>query len=279
MIKLENIHYQIGSKPILQHISLSVEPGAFTVVLGPNGAGKSTLLKVMAGDIRKHEGKVEINAKERKAFTHQGLAKIRAVLPQSVHIQFPYTVLEIVSLGCFVHKLRAKASTQLAYSMLEKVGMQGFSQRIFNTLSGGEKKRVQLARVMAQINYQDSANARYLLLDEPTASLDIACQHQILHQAKALCGENIGVLAVLHDLNLAAQYADHVMLMKHGKEVAQGTVKEVYTQENIAYTYEHPVRLEYLPSCKHPYVIPLAPDAGEPQLKKINNHSNEVYHG
>ncbi|MEK6480206.1 heme ABC transporter ATP-binding protein [Catalinimonas sp. 4WD22] len=279
MIKLENIHYQIGKKAILQNINLAVEPGAFTAILGPNGAGKSTLFKVMAGDISKHEGKVEINAKARKAFSHQELARIRAVLPQSVHIQFPYTVLEIVSLGCFVHNLRAKASAQIAYSMLEKVGMQDFSQRIYNTLSGGEKQRVQLARVMAQINHQHSTTARYLLLDEPTASLDIACQHQILQQAKALCGENIAVLAVLHDLNLAAQYADHVLLMKNGKEVAQGSVEEVYTQENIEHTYEHPVRLEYLPTSQQAYVIPLAPMTTDPQLKKINHHSNEIYHG
>ncbi|MDF9796184.1 iron complex transport system ATP-binding protein [Catalinimonas alkaloidigena] len=269
MIKLENIHYQIGNKAILQQISLSVKPGVFTAILGPNGAGKSTLLKVMVGDISKHAGKVKINAKSRKAYSHQELAKIRAVLPQSVHIQFPYSVLEIVSLGCFAHKLKTRETTRLAYSMLEKVGMQGFSHRIYNSLSGGEKQRVQLARVMAQINYQDAATARYLLLDEPTASLDIACQHHILYQAKALCGENIGVLAVLHDLNLAAQYADHILLMKNGKEVAQGTMDEVYTQKNIENAYEHPVRLEYLPTNKQAYVIPLAPMTTHPQLKKI----------
>lgn len=211
----------------------------------------------MAGDIKQYEGKVEINAQNQQKFSHKELAHIRAVLPQSIHIQFPYTVFEIVQLGGFPLQLTRRQSASLACEMLQKVGMLDFCDRIYNTLSGGEKQRVQLARVMVQISH-NLMPSKYLLLDEPTASLDIACQHQILQQAKNLCRENIGILAVLHDLNLAGQYANHVLLMKKGTEVAQGTVQKVFTKENIEFAYEHPILLQYLFEGKQPYVVPLA---------------------
>lgn len=278
MIHLANIDYKIGTQSILQGISLNVSPGSFTAILGANGAGKSTLLKILAGDIHHYQGSVKINGNARQTYSHHALAGIRAVLPQASHIQFPYTVLEIVKLGTYALKLAQKESLRLAIKMLEKVGMLSFSHRIYNTLSGGEKQRVQLARVMAQISQADH-RPRYLLLDEPTASLDLASQHQILHQAKSLCQENVGVLAILHDLNLASQYADHVLLMKNGKQVAQGPVEEVYTKDHIEYAYEHPVNLEYLPSSGQKYVVPLAPMSCTHHEKKVNQPSNELYHG
>jgi iron complex transport system ATP-binding protein len=256
MIKLQHIHYQIGRKTILHDINLPIAPGKFTAILGPNGAGKSTLLKIMAGDIKQYEGKVEINTQNQQKFSHKELALMRAVLPQSIHIQFPYTVLEIAQLGGFSLPLTRQQAASLACEMLQKVGMLDFRNRIYNTLSGGEKQRVQLARVMAQISH-NLTPSKYLLLDEPTTSLDIACQHQILQQAKNLCRENIGILVVLHDLNLAGQYADHILMMKNGKEVAQGTVQKIFTKENIEFAYEHPVQLQYLFEGKQPYVVPL----------------------
>ena len=276
MINLQHIHYHIGRKTILHNINLPIAPGKFTAILGPNGAGKSTLLKIMAGDIKHYEGKVEINARNQKKFSHKELAHLRAVLPQSIHIQFPYTVLEIAQLGGFSLHLTRRQSASLACEMLEKVGMLDFRDRIYNTLSGGEKQRVQLARVMVQISH-NLIPSKYLLLDEPTASLDIACQHQILQQAKALCRENIGILAVLHDLNLAGQYADHVLLMKNGKEVAQGPVQAVFTKENIEFAYEHPVQLQYLFEGKQPYLVPLA--GADLTLNGKNIYQpNRIYH-
>ena len=276
MINLQHIHYHIGRKTILHNINLPIVPGKFTVILGPNGAGKSTLLKIMAGDIKHYAGRVEINAKNQKEYSHQELAHLRAVLPQSIHIQFPYTVLEIAQLGGFSLRLTRRQSASLACKMLQKVGMLDFRNRIYNTLSGGEKQRVQLARVMVQISHHLTPS-KYLLLDEPTASLDIACQHQILRQAKAFCQENVGILAVLHDLNLAGQYADHILLMKNGKEVAQGMVEGVFTKENIEYAYEHPVHLQYLFEGKQLYVVPLA--ATDSTLNEKNIYqSNGIYH-
>lgn len=276
MIKLQHIHYHIGKKTIVYDITLPIMPGKFTAILGPNGAGKSTLLKIMAGDMKHYEGRVEVNAKDQKNFSHKALAHIRAVLPQSIHIQFPYTVLEIVQLGGFSLGLSRRQTASLACEMLQKVGMLNFRDRIYNTLSGGEKQRVQLARVMMQISHHLTPS-KYLLLDEPTASLDIACQHQILQQAKALCRENIGILAVLHDLNLAGQYADHILLMKNGKEVAQGSVQAVFTKENIEFAYEHPIHLQYFFEEKQPYVVPLVTTELTPDKKNIYQ-PNGIYH-
>lgn len=255
MLKAHQISYKINGRNILSQVDLQVSPGSFTAILGANGAGKSTLLKTLSGDIANFSGAVDFNGMALSTFKSQSLALVRAVLPQSVEVHFPFTVLEIVQLGAIPLNKRPKDAAQLALKSLDKLGLIHLSNRIYNTLSGGEKQKVQLARVITQITNSPELN-KYLLLDEPTSSLDIACQHQILEEAKQLTLQNIGVIAILHDLNQAGQYADQVLMLKQGKTVAFGPTKEVFTQENIEDTYGHPVVLHHL-NAGVPYVIPM----------------------
>lgn len=257
MYQAINISHQAGKNKILQNINLSVKPGQFTVVLGANGAGKSTLLKIISGEQRASSGNVFINNRAIHALSSQKLSLLRAVLPQHTHLTFPFSVLEIVLLGRLPHATTQTQNLSVIQEIMLETEVWDLKDRSYTSLSGGEKQRVQLARVMAQIHDQD-AGSRYLLLDEPTSSLDMYCQHLLLGRAKMLCKENVGIMAILHDLNLAAQYADYLLFLKNGKEVAQGAVEEAMTKENVENTFSHPVQIIHDPDTGRPviYSIP-----------------------
>ncbi|WP_229239634.1 heme ABC transporter ATP-binding protein [Echinicola soli] len=220
-------------------MSIDLLPGEVVSILGPNGAGKSTLLKILSGEKNCEKGAVSINQVPLASINPQRLAKYRAVMPQHSTVNFPYTVEEIVALGILSHDTNAP-SGRLMEEVLELTGIKHLKERMIDDLSGGEKQRVQLARVLLQI-WEDKPYARYLFLDEPTSSMDIAQQHQVLRLVRHLRKKNIGVLAILHDLNLAAQYSDKVMLMKNGSVKAFGSARTIMTAENLSMVYGHPI--------------------------------------
>jgi iron complex transport system ATP-binding protein len=240
MLRAQDIHFCIRSMPIIDKATISLSPGELTVILGPNGAGKSTLFKVLAGEIPCKHGKVEYNGSPISGFSAKNLALVRAVMPQHSSLSFPFKALEVVELG-----LLASGNTYregLVEEVMVETQTWELRDKLYGNLSGGEKQRVQLARVLSQI-WDKKPFPRYLLLDEPTSSMDISLQHHVLKIIHKLKARNIGVLAILHDLNLTANYADKVILLKKGRILHQGPVKEVMSANNLEEVFDHPIQV------------------------------------
>jgi iron complex transport system ATP-binding protein len=240
MLQAEDIHFCIRQRPIVKKASISVNPGEILAVLGPNGAGKSTLFKILAGEISCTRGQVDYNGQNLRALKTQQLASVRAVMPQHSTVSFPFTAREVVELG--LPKDSKKNSEKNIREVMELTKVVHLENRLYQQLSGGEKQRVQLARVLIQI-WEKKPFPRYLLLDEPTSSLDISQQHIVLDILKKLKSQNIGVLIVLHDLNLAAHYADRIAIVKDGLIAGVGKVEEVYSESLLSEVFDHPIRL------------------------------------
>ncbi len=260
MIEAKNITVEIHSRKILEDVSLRVDCGEVLAVLGPNGAGKSTLRKILCGDLEPTGGEVLMNGKLLEDWSLTERAKSRAVLPQDSSLNFPFTAMEVVLMGRAPHieGAESKKDYEIARAALCSVEEIELENRIYPTLSGGERQRVQLARVLAQIWEASGDEPRYLLLDEPTSNLDLAHQHSTLKIARRFARENAAVLIILHDLNLAAQYADRIVILKAGKIVAQGKPREIFTEKIIRDTFDLPVSVIEHPQLKYPLIIPSA---------------------
>ena len=254
MLRTYQVNAEASGKKILKDISLDIHPGKFTAVLGSNGAGKSTLLKVFAGSLQPASGTVWLGKRMLKAVPAKELARKRAVLSQHFHINFPFRAEEVVMLGRLPHETGDKVDQEICKLMMEKTDTLKFAGRTFTSLSGGEQQRVQLARVLTQI-WSVSREPKYLLLDEPTSSMDLMQQQQVLELIKSVCGEHIGVLAIVHDLNMASQFADNVLFLKKGKQVAQGHLADVFQKKIIEETFSHPVKMIPCPGNRCPFVI------------------------
>lgn len=240
MLQAKDVHFCIRKKPIIDQVSVDLVPGQLTVILGPNGAGKSTLFKILSGELPCKHGNINYNGRPVNEFKSKQLAQIRAVMPQHSTLSFPFTALEIVELGLL--PLDKKHTPTLIEDVMRETQTWEMRGQLYGNLSGGEKQRVQLARVLVQV-WERKPFPRYLLLDEPTSSMDIALQHHVLHIMHAIKSRNIGVLAVLHDLNLAANYADHIILMKNGMIHKQGSCREIMTSENLETVFGHPIQV------------------------------------
>lgn len=236
MIEAKHIHYKIADKYLLRDVNLTASTGEVVAIVGANGAGKSTLLKVLAGALQPSTGHIWLNQRSLSIWKQDALAKVRGVLSQSVHLSFPMTALEIVALGRYAYHAQESSvqALHIAKWALEQVKMRAFANRSLLTLSGGEQQRVHLARVLAQIHEQEFDQTKYLLLDEPVSSLDIAQQHHLLGLVRNF-SKNLGlsVLVIIHDMNLAAQYADRVIMLKKGEVVESGTPGKVFVPETI----------------------------------------------
>lgn len=251
MYQASGINFSVSGKPILQDARVAVAPGKIVAIVGPNGAGKSTLLKVLAGERRPDSGSVTIDGisiANRKA---ADLAARRAVLPQSVILAFPFTVSEIVALGLPRRFPRGDAQ-RLIERALTAVDMMSFCTRAYDTLSGGERQRIQLARVLLQLWSHD--NNGYLLLDEPTSSLDLTHQLVALKLARKHAAGGGGVLAVLHDINLAVMVADEIVALKAGRVVASGPPEEIVTDALIFELYDVKAKIRGVP--EGPFLLP-----------------------
>lgn len=251
----QNLSFRVGSRALVHDVSLSVRPGQVVAVVGPNGAGKSTLLKMLSGDIQPHRGEVSLNDKSLTAWGKRDRAKLRAVLPQNTSLNFGFTVKEVVLIGRSPHVrgFERPLDHAIAYEALCAAKIEHLAERVYTTLSGGEQQRVQLARVLAQI--WENNGPRYLLLDEPTNNLDLTHQHGTLDIAAEFARNGVGVLAILHDLNLAAQYADDILILKHGEQVAYGTPNTILTAETIRHAFDMPVMIEPHPCLDCPLII------------------------
>jgi len=251
------LRHAVNGRVLLDDATLAIRPGRLHVLLGPNGAGKSTLLRLMAGEMAPQAGAIGIDGLALGTLTPGELARRRAVLPQSHGLAFGFSAAQVVALGrlpCPRHDAGTEA--RIVGEALELAGVGKLADRSYTTLSGGERARVQFARVMAQVWEPLSKDApRYLLLDEPTASLDLAHQHDCLRALRTLAGRGIGVLVVLHDPNLALRYGDDVTLLAAGRVAASGTPSTVITAAVLESMYHVPVRLVQAPGELFPLVV------------------------
>jgi iron complex transport system ATP-binding protein len=275
MLSAENISCYAGNRAIVDQCSLHIRPGTFTAIVGPNGAGKTSLLKILAHENTRYRGCVKLNGVDVSGMKHRKLSQLRAVLPQHTTVNFPFTIEQIIQIGRYPHLSTTEENSRIVQEVVYRTGLNAFQGRNYHTLSGGEKQRVQMARVMAQV-WDESSFPKYLLLDEPTSSLDLSQQHSLLSLAKEFCKRNIGVVAILHDLNLAAQYADEVLFMKQGKTTAQGLTQEIMTAQNIEKTFDHPVRVIFDDVDGYPIIYPVS-KMKRPNLFDKTTNSNYVY--
>lgn len=258
MIEARNISFVIDKHALLEDVSLSISAGETVALIGPNGAGKSTLRKVLSGDWKPTSGDVFINKRNLCEWSVRELSHVRAVLPQDSTLNFPFSVLEVALMGRTPHinGVESVYDLQVTRAALDLAEVRHLEERLYTTLSGGERQRVQLARVLAQIWDEPKEGSRYLLLDEPTSNLDLSHQHQTLSIARRFAKEGAGVLVILHDLNLAAQYANRIVMMNAGKIVAMGSPQDVLKSQIIQDVFSIPVIVEQNPHHACPMIIP-----------------------
>ena len=253
MLRADNVSLKIGSNQILNEVSLMVKPGEFLCLLGPNGAGKSSLVQLMTGERMPSQGQASLDGRLISDFKPMELARRRGVLSQHTELSFAFTAAEVVSLG-LADGIR---EPELEYWALDQVGLADRGHQSYPTFSGGEQQRIHLARVLLQLRSgQVKGETQYLILDEPTASLDLAFQHHVLGLARKLAETGLGVMAVLHDINQAIRYADRVTILKQGQIAVNGNPKEVISADRVGDIYGLEVHILNHPESGLPYILP-----------------------
>lgn len=233
-LQVSNVSFSFD-KPVLRGVSTVFPGGSLTGVLGPNGAGKSTLVKMLSRWYVPEQGDILLGGKSLRSLTQQEIARQMAVVEQEQAYGADITVEEMVALGRLPHQSllgeESDEDRRLVRKAMERTGVLEFAGRRLSTLSGGEKQRVRIATALAQ-------NTSILILDEPTSHLDIKYQAELLNLLRALAREGLTVVAVLHDINLAALFCDRLIILAGGKILAEGTPEEVLTSKAIAAAYD-----------------------------------------
>lgn len=250
------VHLERGGRGVLHNVNLCAKPGRVLVLAGPNGAGKSSLLAAFAGLLAPSIGKITLGGRPLSNWPSVELARRRAMLSQKQQLGFPFRVDEVVLLGRSPHADRRSGAEdrRIVEAALRAMHAWDLRSRRYPQLSGGEQQRVQLARVLAQLWDADPSQA-WLLLDEPEAGLDIAHQHFVLRHAQAMARRGYGVIAVLHDLNLAMQYAGDVALLVQGRAVRHGVAADALDPQLLSRVYGLPM---HRVAARHGWI--LAPD-------------------
>lgn len=257
MLKTENIIYSIGKKQIVNNISVEFLPGEFNMILGPNGSGKSTFLKIFCGEIKGYNGTVLYNGINITKQQKEELARYRAVMSQQPELSFPLMVEEVVMMGRYPHFTfnPTRKDESICNEVIARMDLSSFKERNYLTLSGGEKQRVQFARVLAQIWEKPATGNRYLFLDEPLNNLDINYQQEFLQVAKEFTNADTVLVAVMHDINLAVQYADKLFFLKDGALVGFGRPKDILTADLIRKVFKVSTTIINNPVTNVPLVI------------------------
>lgn len=230
MLRIEQLSYHSGDKLLLSIDHLELNTGDTLAVLGPNGAGKSTFLKAICGDISS-AGSISLHGRDIRDWPANLLARHLGVLPQSSQLTFPFNAVEVVELGLIPLKLsRPKAKAEID-KVMELCDCAHLKQNAFPTLSGGEKQRVQLARVLLQLSQADQPPL--LLLDEPTSAQDLGHQHLMLGLMNRLAQEGYGIISILHDLNHCLHYCQRCLVLEQGQIFYQGQPQDVLVADRI----------------------------------------------
>ncbi|MCV6584019.1 MAG: heme ABC transporter ATP-binding protein [Marinibacterium sp.] len=249
-----DIHVEIGGKPVIRGVDFNARSGEVTAIIGPNGSGKSTLLRALTGEIPAR-GRMSLNCTAIAATPAWELAAIRAVQAQSTTVAFPFEVDEIVRLGHAAGL--AAGDPSVPARALAEVGLSGFGHRPYHGLSGGEQQRVHLARALAQVwPVPGRDTPRWLFLDEPVSSLDIGHQLMVIELLQRFARDGGGVVAVMHDLNLTAMFADRVVLLRDGRVLADAPPADTLTTSNISRAYNCPLRMGQAAGTGLPALLP-----------------------
>jgi iron complex transport system ATP-binding protein len=251
-METDDLSFSYKDRPVLHHLSFSVKQGEMVGVLGPNGSGKTTLLKVLSG-ILGGSGKILVNGRIIQSYGRRELSRLFAVVSQESHVNFPYTVAEIVLMGrasyhsAFV--LEGEKDIKVARASMELTDSISLANRYLHELSGGEKQRVMIARALAQ-------EPAILLLDEPSAFLDLKHQLQVFELLRRLNHERkLTIVAALHDMNLAALFFPRLVMLREGKIYRDGSPSEVLSEKTINEVYGIRVRIEQDPSGEKPQLF------------------------
>jgi iron complex transport system ATP-binding protein len=257
MLEARDLTIKYDERMAVTGVSLKLTPGNITALIGPNGAGKSTLLRALNGQVRHASGTVLLDREPIEKFSRRSIGRRIAVVAQEAELRFPVTVLEFVLGGRFAWASNAgwgwetDRDLHVAEEVLRETEMADLSGRLMNELSGGERQRAVLARALA-------TEAAFLLLDEPTANLDLSHQSTLLSLVRNRCDhEQAAALVVTHDINLAAQFADQILLMKRGKVIEAGTPSAVLTPELLHEVFEVTVLVDAHPVTNAPRVTPV----------------------
>ena len=236
-ISIDSVSLNINGANIIKDISFTMNPGELITILGPNGSGKSTLLRVISGDLLPTKGEVAIDNVPLSNMSFKTQALKRSAMSQSQQILYDYSVQEIIEMGWvdYADNGSVEIIKQKCIKVAEECFVDHLMKRNFNTLSGGEQRRVHFARTLLQIDHQyDSIENRYMFLDEPTANLDLLFELQLIRLLKAKAEKGIGVLLIIHDLNLASKFSDKIAILKKGKLSAFGEPFEVFKSKTLS---------------------------------------------
>lgn len=253
-LRAAGLTVRLGETEVLTSVEFQAQPGEVTAIVGPNGSGKTTLLRALTGELS-YGGQVWLNGHDTASLRGWEMAALRAVLPQSTPLAFPFSVIEVVRMGQMAG-LSASDPT-LPSRALAAVDLAGYENRYFQELSGGEQQRAQLARVLVQVwEPQGPDGPRWLLLDEPVASLDIGHQLKVMSLVRDYALRGGGVVAVMHDLNLTAIGADKAVMVAQGRVLAAGLVSDVLTDPVLGQAYGCPLRVNSAPADGAVFVLP-----------------------
>jgi len=257
MLEARGISVNYGTREALREVNLRAVPGELAAIIGANGAGKSSLMRVLNGGLTVSRGEVLLNEKPLRDYARREIGRRIAVVAQEAELRFPVTVMEFVLGGRYAWSgvgawgWETTRDTEAAQQALSETELETFTARRMDELSGGERQRAVMARALA-------TEANVFLLDEPTANLDLAHQAAMLKLVRARCDvSKAAAIVVTHDLNLAAEFADRVLLLKAGKTLASGTTAEVLTPELLREAFDVRVLVDSHPVTKNPRVTPV----------------------
>jgi iron complex transport system ATP-binding protein len=275
LLRAADVTFGYGDRIVLRDVSVDVPAGGFIGIIGPNGSGKTTLLRLLAGTRRPQRGSVVLDGISLAAMPRAEIARRMAVVPQETHLAFDYTVLEVVLMGRYPHlgafAIEGPRDLALAREALTSTGTLSLQDRMFNTLSGGEKQRVVIASALAQLAPSASSSApslssacSALLLDEPTAALDLKYQLETAALVRDLHARHgLTVVMSTHDLNLAASLCNALVLLKNGRVVQRGPVDDVLTPDSVRQLYEVDAEVMRHPATGRLMVTPLGRARGD----------------
>jgi len=252
-IQATELSVVINGKHLLKTVSMSLQPGELVAAIGPNGAGKSTLMKTLSGEVTASSGSVTLDATPIAQYPLSELARILAVLPQQSDLHFPFNVFQVIGFGRIPHQSGSQNDRLIVEEIMQSLQITELADRDYTTLSGGEKQRVQFARILSQ--NEGALEGGFLFLDEPTSSLDLSHQQTVLNIARQKSRQGQGVFLVLHDMNLAARYADRILLMKDGEVVKQGSPGDVLTETSLSELFEVNIKVMEHPQGQYPLIV------------------------